>query len=55
MTNKVFVTKVETDPETGLLCLLFPPEFLKNVNFIEGEFLIWEIENDGVITIRKKV
>jgi antitoxin component of MazEF toxin-antitoxin module len=50
--SKTFVTKVEI--LDGQMSVLIPPGLFESLNLKDGQFLIWEVDND-VIVIKKKV
>lgn len=54
ISKNVFVTKVVKDEESGELVILFPPDFLERLGWVEDDVLVWLIE-DGQVTIRKYI
>lgn len=48
-----WVSKVLVDKETGDLAIVFPEDFLKFMSFTEGEYLIWESQANGSVTVSK--
>jgi hypothetical protein len=51
-TNK-WVVEIGMD-EDGSLVLPFPVEFLYQVGWHEGTELLWNVEDDGTVTMRDK-
>jgi hypothetical protein len=45
---------LEEDPETGELILPFPPDFLEQVGWKEGDTLVWKDEGNGAWSMTKK-
>jgi len=45
---------VEEDAETGEYILPFPPDFLESVGWKEGDTLVWDDNEDGSFTLKKK-
>jgi hypothetical protein len=55
MGNKTWSLPVEADPDdTESLILSFPDELLIEAGWSPGDTLIWNIEDNGTITITKK-
>ena len=55
MANKTWTLPVEAypdDPES--LILAFPDELLAEAGWVPGDTLIWNVEDNGTITITKK-
>lgn len=50
--DNTFITKVGTD-ENGQLFLLFPADFNEKLQLVENEVLLWEVNEEGTITITK--
>ena len=50
---ELFVTKVCRDDETKELYLAFPPDFIETMQIVEDTFLVWTLEEDGSILIKK--
>lgn len=48
---KKYVTRVEVDGDSYVI--LFPPQLLEDMNLSEGDVMVWEIADDGAITIKK--
>lgn len=53
MTNNYTVT-VEED-ESGGLYIVFPDEMLKHLNWLEGDTLVWEFDEDDRLILRKRI
>lgn len=45
---------LEEDPETKDLILPFPPEMLLELDWNEGDVLVWNDNKDGTYTLTKK-
>lgn len=45
---------VELIEEDGELVLPIPPEFMKELNWKEGDIMTWIDNEDGTFTLRKK-
>jgi hypothetical protein len=53
--NKSYTLLVEEDPEDPESLLLnFPDEILESVGWKIGDVLVWNIEDDGTIILKKK-
>jgi hypothetical protein len=53
--NKSYILSVEEDPEDPESLLLnFPDEILESVGWNVGDVLVWNIEDDGTIILKKK-
>jgi hypothetical protein len=53
--NKSYTLSVEEDPEDPESLLLnFPDELLESVGWKIGDVLVWNIEDDGTIVLKKK-
>lgn len=52
--KKSWTITLEEDPESGDLVLPFPPDFLNETGWKEGDTLIWDDIKDGSFTLRKK-
>lgn len=53
--NKSYTLSVEEDPEDSESLLLnFPDELLESVGWKIGDVLVWNIEDDGTIVLKKK-
>jgi hypothetical protein len=53
--NKSYTLSVEEDPEDPESLLLnFPDEILESVGWNVGDVLVWNIEDDGTIILKKK-
>lgn len=52
--KKSWTITLEEDPESGDLVLPFPPDFLDETGWKEGDTLIWDDLKDGSFTLRKK-
>lgn len=48
------IVTIEEDPETGELFLPLPEEILNILGVEIGDTLVWEIEEDGTTSIKKK-
>lgn len=48
------IVTIEEDPETGELFLPLPEEILNILGVKIGDTLVWEIEEDGTTSIKKK-
>lgn len=46
--------ELEEDPATGDLILPFPPDALAQVGWDFGDTLIWDLREDGSISLTKK-
>lgn len=49
--NKVFIAKVEKEGDD--LLLLFEPEMLAQLGWVEGDVIAFEKEEDGKVSLRK--
>jgi hypothetical protein len=53
--NKSYTATVVEDPENlGEMFLPFPSELIDQVGWKEGDTLVWEANNNGTFTIKKK-
>ena len=53
--NKTYTLPVESDPEDPEnLLLTFPDELIASLGWKIGDTLIWDIEENGTITLKKK-
>jgi hypothetical protein len=53
--NKSYTLSVEEDPEDPESLLLnFPDEILESVGWKIGDVLVWNIEDDDTIILKKK-
>jgi hypothetical protein len=52
--NMKWTITLEEDPETGELILPFPPDFLEQVGWKEGDTLVWKDEGNGAWSMTKK-
>ena len=50
---KKWILPVEIDDPSGQYYVSFPEDLLEAVNFVEGDEVYWEDNNDGTYTIRK--
>ena len=50
----IYSAIVQEDPETGEAIIELPKEILESMGFIEGDEIVWEINDDGSIIIKKK-
>jgi len=48
------ITQLETDPETGELVMIIPPDLLSQMGWIEGTELFWIDNEDGSYTLKEK-
>jgi len=48
------ITQLETDPETGELMLIIPPDLLSQMGWIEGTELFWIDNEDGSYSLKEK-
>jgi hypothetical protein len=46
---------LEEDPETGDLILPFPPDLLEQMGWVEGDTLLWNMQEDGSCILKKRV
>jgi hypothetical protein len=51
---KQWTVTLEEDPETGELILPFPPEMLIDLDWNEGDILLWNDNKDGTFSLTKK-
>lgn len=51
---KSWTVTLEEDPETGELILPFPPEFLEETGWVEGDILEWIDNKDGTWSLVKQ-
>ena len=49
------ITQLETDPETGELIMIIPPDLLSQMGWIEGTELFWIDNEDGTYSLKEKV
>lgn len=55
MNTNSYILNVESDPEDPEnLMLTFPDDLLQRMNWKIGDTLIWDIQDDGTITLKKK-
>lgn len=55
MNTTSYILNVESDPEDPEnLMLTFPDDLLQKMNWKIGDTLIWDIQDDGTITLKKK-
>ena len=53
--NKSWTTTIDADPDDPeCLILTFPDEILDELGWSAGDVLVWDIHDDGTVTIRKK-
>ncbi len=50
-----WVVTLEEDPETGDLVMPLPPDLLNQVGWDFGDTLIWNTDEDGSLTLTKKL
>lgn len=51
-----YTLTVESDPEDSEnLLLTFPDDILANVGWAPGDVLVWDLQDDGTIILRKKL
>jgi hypothetical protein len=48
------ITQLETDPETGELIMIIPPDLLSQMGWIEGTELFWIDNEDGTYSLKEK-
>ena len=48
------ITQLETDPETGDLVMIIPPDLLSQMGWIEGTELFWIDNEDGTYSLKEK-
>lgn len=53
MTNNYTVTVKED--ENGSLYIVFPDEMLRHLNWLEGDTLVWEFDEDDRLILRKRI
>jgi hypothetical protein len=51
---KTWTVELQDDPETGDCILEFPPDFLEETGWKEGDVLEWHDNKDGSFTMTKK-
>ena len=51
---KTWKLEIKEDPETGDGILEFPPDMIEETGWKEGDDLIWDIDSDGWITLKKE-
>ena len=49
-----FITTVEQDADTEDYIINIPEEIIKELNWKEGDTLIWEIQGDNTISLKKE-
>jgi len=49
----IYTVQIEEDPDTGELILPFPPELIAELGWVEGDTLVWTINEDNTVTIKK--
>lgn len=49
-----YILSIDLDPETNEYILTFPPELLEELGWIEGDNLIWSINDDNTVTLNKE-
>jgi len=53
--SKSYTLQVETDPDDPEnFIITFPDELLESVGWKIGDTLIWNVEDDGTIILKKK-
>ncbi len=53
--SKSYTLPVETDPDDPEnFIITFPDELLESVGWKTGDTLIWNVEDDGTIILKKK-
>jgi bifunctional DNA-binding transcriptional regulator/antitoxin component of YhaV-PrlF toxin-antitoxin module len=53
--NKSYTLHLEEDPDDSEnLLLTFPDELLESAGWNVGDVLVWNIEDDGTIILKKK-
>jgi hypothetical protein len=45
---------LEEDPDTGDTILPFPPDLLEQIGWVEGDTLLWKVQDDGSCILEKK-
>lgn len=55
MNTNSYILNVESDPDDPEnLMLTFPDDLLQRMDWKIGDTLIWDIQDDGTITLKKK-
>jgi len=54
MTEQKFTVTLAEDPETGELVMPLPTELLNQMGWDFGDTLIWNDQEDGTFTLKKK-
>jgi|TARA_R110000803_G_scaffold207705_2_gene275800 hypothetical protein len=54
MTEQKFTVTLAEDPETGELIMPLPTELLNQMGWDFGDTLIWNDQEDGTFTLKKK-
>jgi len=53
MNNKTWIVETKEDPKTGDAILEFPPDFIEEAGWKEGDTLNWKDNDDGSFTVTK--
>jgi hypothetical protein len=53
-TKKHWFADVEEDPETGDLVMVFPPGMLEELGWTQGDMLVWDVADNGDVSLKKK-
>ena len=54
MTNKTqWKVTLEEDPDTGDAILPFPPALLEKMEWVEGDTILWDMQEDGSCILKK--
>ena len=55
MNTNSYILNVESDPEDPEnLMLTFPDDLLEKMDWKIGDTLVWDVQDDGTITLKKK-
>lgn len=52
--NKPKIYQGVVTEENGELVLVFDPKMLEDLGWGEGDTIVWDIRDDGVVALRKK-
>ena len=55
MTEQKFTVTLAEDPETGEVIMPLPTELLNQMGWDFGDILIWNDQEDGTFTLKKKL
>lgn len=52
--NKPKIYQGQVAEEDGEIVLVFDPKMLEDLGWTEGDTIVWDIREDGVVAFRKK-